>query len=106
MNEPTDTYVSRNTSVDVFCFPKALVNTRRRLRMDKKPYKEKKCRPPDLDKFIKPEWKHYYVSYAQGAKMYSLNYWPFVRLAKEAGASWALRKTAVVDLFILDDYMI
>ena len=52
--------------------------------MDKKPYKAKKCRPPDLDKFIKPEWKHYYVSYAQGAKMYSLNYWPFVRLAKEA----------------------
>lgn len=51
--------------------------------MDKKPYKAKKCRPPDLDKFIKPEWKHYYVSYAQGAKMYSLNYWPFVRLATD-----------------------
>lgn len=73
--------------------------------MEKKPYKAKKCRPPDLDKFIKPEWKHYYVSYAQGAKMYSLNYWPFVRLAKEAGASWALRKTAVVDLLILEAYM-
>lgn len=77
--------------------------------MDKKPYKAKKCRPPDLDKFIKPEWKHYYVSYAQGAKMYSLNYWPFVRLAEKKWCSMYLRcinaiseyqMTGTVDMYL------
>ena len=34
--------------------------------------------------------------------MYSLNYWTFVRLCKEAGASFPLRKTALVDLLVLD----
>ena len=37
--------------------------------------------------------------------MYSLNYWTFVGLCKEAGASFPLRKTALVDLTVLDAYM-
>lgn len=73
--------------------------------MDKKPYKAEKTRAPDLDKYIKPEWKHDYISYAQGAKMCSLKYWTFVRLCREAGASFPLRKTALVDLLVLDAYM-
>ena len=66
---------------------------------------KKQTRAPDLDKYLSEDKKHEYVSYAQGAKMYSLNYWTFVRLAKEAGASWPLRKTAIVDLKILQEYM-
>ena len=37
---------------------------------------------PDLDRFI-DEQKRNFVSYAQGARMYSMNYYSFVKLAKE-----------------------
>ena len=73
--------------------------------MEKKPYKATKTRAPDLDRFIIPEYRRNFVTYAQGAKLYSLNYWTFVRLCKEAGASFPLRKTAIVDLLVLDAYM-
>lgn len=73
--------------------------------MEKKPYKATKTRAPNLDEYIIPEWRHNFVTYAKGAKMYSLNYWTFVRLCKEAGASFPLRKTALVDLMVLDAYM-
>ena len=66
---------------------------------------KKSPRAPDWDKYLNDENYHDFVTYAKGAKMYSLNYWTFVRLAKEAGASWPLRKTAVVDLLVLDEYM-
>ena len=39
-------------------------------------------RGPDLDRFI-DEQKQNFVSYAQGARMYSMNYYSFVKLAKE-----------------------
>ena len=66
---------------------------------------KKSPRAPDWDKYLNDSNNHKFVTYAEGARMYSLNYWTFVRLAKEAGASWPLRKTAVVDLLILDEYM-
>ncbi len=44
-------------------------------------------RGPDLDRFI-DEKKRNFVSYAQGARMYSMNYYSFVKLAKEA--EWAV----------------
>ena len=71
----------------------------------KKGCNDKRCRPPDLEAYITEQKRHHYVTYGVGARAYSLNYWTFVRLAKEAGATWALRKTAVVDLKILDAYM-
>ena len=37
--------------------------------------------------------------------MYSLNYWTSVSLCREAGASFPLIKTALVDLLVLDAYM-
>ena len=73
--------------------------------MDKKPYKSAKTRAPDLDKYITQKNQHNFVNYGTGARMYSLNYWTFVRLCKEAGASFPLRKTALVDLTVLDAYM-
>lgn len=45
---------------------------------------KKSPRAPDWDKYLNDENYHDFVTYAKGAKMYSLNYWTFVRLAKEA----------------------
>ena len=34
-----------------------------------------------------------------------MSYWPFVRLAKKAEANYPIRKIAIVDLNILDDFL-
>lgn len=73
--------------------------------MARKNEAEKMIRPPDLDWIIREERKHEYATYAKGARMYDLNYWTFVNLAKEAGAAIMLRGTPLVDLGILDTYM-
>lgn len=65
---------------------------------------KKDISPPDLDKYLEGR-KHRYVSYKEGAIMYSLPYWTFVNFAKAANATWALRKTAMVDLDKLDKYL-
>ncbi len=57
-----------------------------------------KVRGPDLEKYLEQRGRnHNYLTYAQGARMYSLPYWTFVTYAKEADATWSLRKTAIVD---------
>ena len=61
-------------------------------------------RGPDLDKYIVEE-KRTFVSYAQGARMYSMNYYSFVKLAKEAGANIRVKKKVVIDLGIVEDYL-
>ena len=73
--------------------------------MARKNEAEKMIRPPDLDWIIREERKHKYSTYAKGARMYDLNYWTFVNLAKEAGAAIMLRGTPLVDFGILDTYM-
>lgn len=64
----------------------------------------KQVRAPDLDKYLEGR-KHRYITYEKGARMYSLPYWTFVRLAKDAEATWPLRITAMVDIDLLDKYM-
>ena len=61
-------------------------------------------RGPDLDRFI-DEQKRTFVSYAQGARMYSMNYYSFVKLAKEAGANIRIKKNVVIDLELIDKYL-
>ena len=56
---------------------------------------------PDLDMYLEGKRKGY-VTYVQGASIYRMNYYTFVRLAKEAGANIRSRKTVVVDLDIFD----
>ena len=71
----------------------------------KEAYMPRKKPPPvNLDKYLLGRGKTY-ISYATGAKMYSMPYWTFVTVAKEAGATWALRKTAIVDMDKLDAYL-
>ena len=59
---------------------------------------------PDLEKYLEGK-KRRFVNYTQGAKIYKMSYWPFVRLAKKAEANYPIRKTAIVDLNILDDFL-
>ena len=66
--------------------------------------KEKQVRAPDLDKYLEGR-KHRYTTYEKGARMYSLPYWTFVNMAKDAKATWPLRKTAIVDINLLDKYI-
>ena len=64
----------------------------------------KKRKTPDLEKYLEGK-KRRFVNYTQGAKIYRTSYWPFVRLAKKAEANYPIRKTAIVDLNILDDFL-
>ena len=45
---------------------------------------------PNLDEYME-EKKRHLVSYAEGARMYQIPYYSFVRLAKEAGATEELK---------------
>ena len=64
----------------------------------------KKRKTPDLEKYLEGK-KRRFVNYTQGAKIYRMSYWPFVRLTKKAEANYPIRKTAIVDLNILDDFL-
>ncbi|WP_242829944.1 DUF6462 family protein [Butyrivibrio sp. WCD2001] len=60
--------------------------------------------PVDLEKYLEGK-KHRYCTYAQGARLYAMAYWSFVNICKEAKANIKLRKTALVDLDVLDEYI-
>ena len=62
----------------------------------------KKRKTPDLEKYLEGK-KRRFVNYTQGAKIYKMSYWPFVRLAKKAEANYPIRKTAIVDDFLEGD---
>ena len=64
----------------------------------------KKRKTPDLKKYLEGK-KRRFVNYTQGAKIYRMSYWPFVRLAKKAEANYPIRKTAIVDLNILEKFL-
>lgn len=64
----------------------------------------KRFKIPILEAYIK-ETNRKYVTYAQGASMYRLPYYSFVRVAKEAKANFPIRKGCIVDLDTLRDYL-
>lgn len=59
---------------------------------------------PDLDRYIE-EKKRRYTSYAGGARIYSMSYYTFIKLVKEAGANVKIKKNVVVDLDVLEKYI-
>ena len=63
-----------------------------------------KKRGPNLEKYLSDS-KCRFVNYEQGAKIYKLPYWSFVRVAKEANANYPIRKTCIVDLDILEEFL-
>ncbi|WP_097006570.1 DUF6462 family protein [Lacrimispora amygdalina] len=68
--------------------------------------KPKKTRyGPNLDKYIREGKKRRYTNYAKVASFFSISYYSMVRIAKEANACWKIRKTVIVDLDKLEDYL-
>ncbi|WP_330621478.1 DUF6462 family protein [Butyrivibrio sp.] len=63
-----------------------------------------KSPPVNLDKYLEGK-EHHYCSYEAGARKYGMAYWTFVRLCQEIGANIPLRKTALVDMDIVDKYI-
>ena len=59
---------------------------------------------PDLEKYLEGR-RRKYTTYARGAKLYSMHYYAFVNLAKEAGANIRIKKKVVIDLDILERYI-
>ena len=59
---------------------------------------------PDLERFLEGK-KRKFVTYAQGARIYSLNYYSFVKLAKVAKANIQIKKNVVIDLEAVEEYL-
>ena len=59
---------------------------------------------PDLDRFLEGRGRKF-VTYSEGSDMYGIPYYSFVRLAKEAGANITLRKSAIVDVDVIEKYL-
>lgn len=59
---------------------------------------------PNLEQFLEGK-KRKYVTYRQGAKLYDLNYYTFVKIARAAKANFQIKKNVIVDLEILDEYL-
>lgn len=45
------------------------------------------------------------MNYKEGAEIYGIPYYSFVRLAKEAGANYTSRKSAVIDIDVIEAYL-
>ena len=58
---------------------------------------------PRLEKYIRIPRR--YATYRQASRLYSMDYYQFVRLAKEANAYWKVRKTVIVDLEKFESYL-
>jgi hypothetical protein len=72
--------------------------------MEEKKMQRKKY-GPDLDKYLEDGGRKH-VSYEQGARLYSMPYYSFVRLTKDAQANLRMRRSVVVDLDILEKYIL
>lgn len=59
---------------------------------------------PNLDKYLQERGRKL-VSYKEGTEIYGIPYYSFVRLAKEAGANYMLRKSAVIDIDIIEQFL-
>ena len=59
---------------------------------------------PDLDKYLTGRPRHF-VTYVEGAGLYHLPYQAFVRLAKAAKANLKMRKTVIIDVDLIEQYL-
>lgn len=59
---------------------------------------------PDLDRYLEARGRRF-VTYAEGAEIYQIPYYSFVRLAKEAGANYTMRKSVIIDIDIIERYL-
>jgi hypothetical protein len=75
-----------------------------RIEVTNKVKSKKKIDGPDLSKYLGDNAKRY-VTYRQAAMIYSIPYYAFVKMAKEANSCWKIRKTVIVDLDKSDAYL-
>lgn len=66
--------------------------------------KEASCGLPDLDRYLEGRRRHY-VTYIEGARLYHLSYQTFVKLAKAAKANLKMRKTVIIDVDLIEQYL-
>lgn len=59
---------------------------------------------PDLDRYLETRGRRF-ITYAEGAEIYQIPYYSFVRLAKEAGANYTMRKSVIIDIDIIERYL-
>ena len=59
---------------------------------------------PELEKLLTKQKKRY-VGYKEGMALYSMGKIEFRKLAQEAHALLRIKKMAIIDLDILDDYL-
>ena len=59
---------------------------------------------PELEKILAKKKKRY-VGYEEGMALYSMRKISFRKLAQEAHALLRIKKMAIIDLDILDDYL-
>ena len=60
---------------------------------------------PDLEKYLDGRKRRRYTTYDLGARMYSMNYYSFMKLVKKAGANIQIKKNVIIDLDILEAYL-
>lgn len=65
---------------------------------------KEKSPPVNLDKYLEGR-NHKYMTYEKASRLYGLPFWGFVSVAKEAKATWKLRKTAIVDTVVFEKYL-
>ena len=66
--------------------------------------KKKKNEIPNLEVYLTGQRRHL-VSYHEGARIFGIPYYGFVRLAREAGASFVAKKIGMADLDIIEGYL-
>lgn len=59
---------------------------------------------PDLDKYLGKEQRNL-VTYSQGAKLFGVPFYTFVRIAKDANATFTVKKKALADLDMVKAYL-
>lgn len=59
---------------------------------------------PVLEEYLAKRSRKF-VSYSEGAKLYCIPYYSFVRLAKEAKANYTMRKNVIVDVELIERYL-
>ena len=67
-------------------------------------HKRNSVEVPELEKLLAGKKKKY-VGYEEGMALYSMRKISFRKLAQEAHALLRIKKMAIVDLDILDDYL-
>lgn len=65
---------------------------------------KQKAKLPNLDKYLEGRRRRL-VTYAQGANLYRVPYYTFVRMSREARANFQVSKVAIVELDIFEVYL-